>query len=135
MNSRYSFFILSAFLCLASCKTAKTGTTEKNTKTSFYKSGVFACYYHDKFNGRKTASGELFSNRKMTAAHKELEFGTRVKVTNIQNNKSVIVEVNDRGPFAKGLEIDLSKKAFDEISHDAKAGKLEVRLEILKDSR
>lgn len=135
MNFRYSFFILTVFFCLASCKTAKTGTAGKNTKTSFYKSGVFACYYHDKFNGRKTASGALFSNRKLTAAHKELDFGTKVKVTNVHNNKSVIVEVNDRGPFTRGLEIDLSKKAFDEISHDAKAGKLEVRLEILKDPR
>jgi len=135
MNFRYSLLILTAFLCLAGCKTAKTGVKDKNTKTSFYKDGVFACYYHDKFNGKKTASGAVFSNNKRTAAHKELEFGTKVKVTNVQNNKSVVVEVNDRGPFTKGLEIDLSKKAFHEISHDPKAGKLKVRLEILKDSR
>lgn len=135
MNLRYSFFFIIALLCLASCKTVKTGINDKNTKTSFYKDEVFACYYHDKFNGKKTASGAVFSNRNRTAAHKQLDFGTRVLVTNMQNNKSVVVEINDRGPFTKGLEIDLSKKAFDEISHDPKAGKLKVKLEILKDAR
>ncbi len=92
-----------------------------------------ASYYHDKFNGRKTANGDIFSNNKLTAAHKSLNFGTKVKVTNIKNNKSVIVTINDRGPFTKGVEIDLSKKAFDAISHDKKAGKLHVKLELMND--
>ena len=125
---RYNILICFLLLCFASCKTVKT---VKKSETSLYKNEVFACYYHNKFNGRKTANGEVFSNKKLTAAHKTLAFGTKVKVTNLENNKSVIVEINDRGPFTKGLEIDLSKKAFDEISHDKKAGKLSVSLELL----
>jgi len=132
MNLRYSLFSILIILCFASCKTANR---TKNAKTSLYKDEVFACYYHNKFNGRKTASGEVFSNSKLTAAHKTLSFGTKVKVTNIENDKSVIVEINDRGPFTKGLEIDLSKKAFDAISHDKKAGKLQVKLELINDSK
>ncbi|MEG0916195.1 MAG: septal ring lytic transglycosylase RlpA family protein [Myroides sp.] len=132
MNLRYSLFSILIILCFASCKTANP---TKNKKTSLYKDEVFACYYHNKFNGRKTASGAVFSNSKLTAAHKTLQFGTKVKVTNIENDKSVIVEINDRGPFTKGLEIDLSKKAFDQISHDKKAGKLQVKLELINDSK
>lgn len=132
MNLRSSLIIIILLIGFTSCKTA---SNSKNTKTSLYKDEVFACYYHNKFNGRKTASGIIFSNNKLTAAHKSLTFGTKVKVTNIENNKSVIVEINDRGPFTKGLEIDLSKKAFDAISHDKKAGKLQVKLELINDSK
>ena len=130
MNLRYSIFIILTVICFTSCKTANN---VKHTRTSLYKNEVFACYYHNKFNGRKTASGDVFSNNKLTAAHKSLNFGTKVKVTNTKNNKSVIVTINDRGPFTKGLEIDLSKKAFDAISHDKKAGKLNVKLELIND--
>lgn len=129
MNLRYNLFVL-ILLILTGCKTAHTA---KNTKTSLYKNEVFACYYHSKFNGRTTASGEVFSNKKLTAAHKKLPFGTRVKVTNPQNGKNVIVLINDRGPFTKGFEIDLSKKAFDQITHDSNAGKIKVKLEIIND--
>lgn len=132
MNLRYSIVIIILLLGFTSCKTA---SNTKTTKTSLFKDEVFACYYHNKFNGRKTASGAIFSNSKLTAAHKTLSFGTKVKVTNIENNKSVIVEINDRGPFTKGLEIDLSKKAFDAISHDKKAGKLQVKLELVNHSK
>lgn len=132
MNLRYSLIIIILLFGFASCKTA---SNTKNSKTSLFKDEVFACYYHNKFNGRKTASGAVFSNSKLTAAHKTLSFGTKVKVTNIENNKSVIVEINDRGPFTKGLEIDLSKKAFDAISHDKKAGKLKVKLELVNHSK
>lgn len=132
MNLRYSLFSILIILCFVSCKTA---SRTKNAKTSFYKDEVFACYYHNKFSGRKTASGAVFSNSKLTAAHKTLQFGTKVKVTNIENNKNIIVEINDRGPFTKGLEIDLSKKAFDAISHDKKAGKLKVKLELVNDPK
>ncbi|MEO6641166.1 MAG: septal ring lytic transglycosylase RlpA family protein [Chitinophagaceae bacterium] len=74
-----------------------------------------ASFYADKFNGRKTANGERFSNHKKTAAHKTLPFGTKVKVTNIKNGKSVKVRINDRGPFVAGRSIDLSKKAARKI--------------------
>ncbi|OAQ40869.1 hypothetical protein A5893_06225 [Pedobacter psychrophilus] len=77
-----------------------------------------ASFYADKFNGRKTASGEKFRNSKLTAAHKTLPFGTKVKVTNLRNGKSVKVKINDRGPFVAGRIIDLSKKAAHKINMD-----------------
>jgi rare lipoprotein A len=70
-----------------------------------------ASYYGDFFHGRRTASGERFDIRKFTAAHRTLPFGTRVKVTNLHNNKSVILRINDRGPHVKSRIIDLSKAA------------------------
>ncbi len=70
-----------------------------------------ASFYADKFKGRKTASGDIFRQNKKTAAHKTLPFGTKVKVTNLANGKTVKVRVNDRGPFVAGRIIDLSKKA------------------------
>jgi rare lipoprotein A len=74
-----------------------------------------ASYYADKFNGRKTASGERFNNSLHTAAHKTIPFGTRVKVTNLSNGKSVKVRINDRGPYVAGRLIDLSKSAAQKI--------------------
>jgi len=114
-----SFFILSC-------------SSSKNASGKVLKSKTEASYYHDKFNGKKTASGEKFSNSKLTAAHRTLPFGTKVKVTNLANDKSVIVEVNDRGPFKKSREIDLSKKAFMEITDNKNHGTLTVRIEVIK---
>jgi rare lipoprotein A len=70
-----------------------------------------ATYYASKFHGRRTSSGEIFSNNKMTAAHLRLPFGTMVKVTNIANGRTVVVKVNDRGPHSKVFIIDLSQAA------------------------
>ncbi len=77
----------------------------------------YASYYHDKFNGRRTASGEVFNNDKFTAAHRTLPFGTKVRVTNLRTGESVIVRINDRGPFHSSRALDLSKAAFDEIGN------------------
>lgn len=110
---------------LASCSSSKSASVK------VYKKNVHASYYADKFNGKKTASGEKFHNNKYTAAHKKLAFGTKVKVTNIANDKSVIVEINDRGPFTPGREIDLTKKAFMEIADNKNHGSLRVTLEII----
>ncbi|MEZ4853051.1 septal ring lytic transglycosylase RlpA family protein [Flavobacterium sp.] len=96
-----------------------------------YKDSVHASYYHDKFNGRKTASGKVFNNSEYTAAHKTLPFGTKVLVTNLVNNQSALVTITDRGPFIKGREIDLTKKVFMEIAQNKKRGILQVKLEIL----
>ena len=70
-----------------------------------------ASFYADFFQGRKTSNGEVFRQRKRTAAHKTLPFGTKVKVKNLKNGKTVKVRINDRGPFVEGRIIDLSKKA------------------------
>ncbi len=90
----------------------------------------YASYYHDKFNGRKTASGAIFSNSKLTAAHRTLPFGTKVKITNPKNGLSVIVTINDRGPFHSSRALDLSKAAFDEIGNLA-TGHMAIEYEIL----
>lgn len=70
-----------------------------------------ASYYANKFKGRRTANGEIFRQHKRTAASLTIPFGTKVKVTNLRNGKSVKVRINDRGPYVKGRIIDLSKKA------------------------
>ena len=98
-----------------------------------YKENAHASYYHDKFNDRKTASGELFDNNLYTAAHRTLKFGTKIRVTNTVNDSSVIVTVNDRGPFVKGRELDLSKKAFMQIAKFKQRGYLIVNIEILEE--
>lgn len=90
----------------------------------------FASFYHDKFNGRKTASGEIFSNRKLTAAHRTLPFGTVIQVTNLRTGKSVEVRINDRGPFHSSRALDLSKAAFDSIGNIAK-GTMPIEYEIV----
>jgi rare lipoprotein A len=121
-----------AFLVLFSIMLAACGGAKKASSYSTYEKKAVATYYADKFNGKKTASGEKFSNSKYTAAHKKLPFGTKLKVTNTANGKSVMVTVNDRGPFTKGYDIDLSKKAFMEITDNKNHGKLTVSLEIAK---
>lgn len=88
-----------------------------------------ASWYGGKFHGRTTASGEVYNMYSLTAAHKTMKFGTKVKVTNLSNNKSVIVRINDRGPFIKGRVIDLSKKANQIIDCEL----CKVSLKIIKD--
>lgn len=74
-----------------------------------------ASYYASCLEGRQTANGDIFSNNQLTAAHKSLPFGTRLVVTNLVNNKQVIVTINDRGPFIKGRIIDLSQAAAQKL--------------------
>lgn len=91
-----------------------------------------ASYYANTFNGRLTASGSVFSNDKLTAAHKELPFGTKVKVTNISNHKSVTVTITDRGPFIKGRIIDLSQKAANKLGF-LNQGATRVQIEVINE--
>lgn len=105
--------------------------TYGNLKFKSFKKTAHASYYADKFNGRRTASGKKFNNNKYTAAHRKLPFGTKVRVTNESNGKCVIVEITDRGPFVKGREIDLTRRAFMDIAHNKKSGTMNVSLEIV----
>ncbi|PWV81596.1 septal ring lytic transglycosylase RlpA family protein [Halomonas sp. A11-A] len=75
----------------------------------------YASFYHDKFHGRATASGERFDQNQLTAAHPDLPFGTEVVVTRPDTGREVTVVINDRGPFVKGRIIDLSKRAAREL--------------------
>lgn len=74
-----------------------------------------ATFYHAAFHGRRTANGEKFNNNAFTAAHRTLPFGTRVRVINLSNNRSVVVRVNDRGPMLKDRVIDLTQRAAREL--------------------
>ena len=89
-----------------------------------------ASFYAKKFNGRRTASGERFHNKLMTAAHRTLPFGTRLRVTNRANNQSVVVRVNDRGPYSRNRLIDVSYRAAHEIGM-VRAGVASVEIEVL----
>ena len=95
-----------------------------------YQSGKASWYgLGDGYNGKRTASGEIFDTYSLTAAHRTLEFGTIVRVTNLENGKSVIVRINDRGPFVKGRIIDLSYRAQKDIGL---SGVGRVKLKLLK---
>ncbi|WP_041942046.1 septal ring lytic transglycosylase RlpA family protein [Weeksella virosa] len=98
-------------------------------KSSEVATGIVS-WYGDKFHGRKTASGKIYDKNELTAAHKTLPFGTKVRVTNIKNGKSVVVEINDRGPFIKSRVLDLSKAAFSEIGKTS-SGVMQVEYEVL----
>ncbi len=98
MAIRYITGIILLVVCFSSCSPKVT----QSGKASFYA---------DYFKGRKTANGEIFRQRKLTAAHRTLPFGTKVKVVNLANGRTVKVRINDRGPFVDGRIIDLSKKA------------------------
>ncbi len=89
-----------------------------------------ASWYGGKFHGRLTASGEVFNTNDFTAAHKTLPFGTIVRVTNLDNGKSVVVRINDRGPFVAGRVIDLSRAAASAIGMIGK-GVAHVKLDII----
>lgn len=141
-------FILTAFTAVPETVPAKVSTTAKSPDTTevapaceevkeasdnltLYKTSVLATYYANKFNGRKTTSGERFHNSKYTAAHMRLPFGTMVRVTNESNGKSVDVKVNDRGPYSKKYEIDLTRQAFMEIASKKGSGSFKVKIEII----
>ncbi len=118
-----------AFLSLiAGCSTAQPGGGD--SWVGFTETGQ-ASYYSDKFQNRKTASGAIYKHELHTAAHKKLPFGSKVKVTNRKSGKSVVVTINDRGPFVKGRIIDLSKSAFSQIGSTS-SGLISVKIEVLR---
>jgi rare lipoprotein A len=113
-------------------KAVAVDTLKPKLKLKAFKTKAHASYYHNKFNGKRTSSGIRFSNDKYTAAHRKLPFGTKLKVTNEENGKWVVVEVIDRGPFSRGREIDLSRRAFMEIASNKNSGSINVKLEIIE---
>lgn len=99
-------------------------------KIPIYKPEVgTASYYANKFEGRKCSSGEIFSNWSLTAAHKTLKFGTVVKVTNLRNDSSVIVTINDRLPQNSKRNIDLTLRAAEQLNF-VKSGLTKVKIEV-----
>ncbi len=124
MRLKYSLLFFITLVAIASCATVpfnKYGDTITGT----------ASWYGGEFIGRKTADGEIFTSQSLTAANKTLPFNTRVLVTNLNNNKSVIVRINDRGPYVGDRIIDLSYAAANAIDMIG-TGTAPVRLEIVK---
>jgi len=92
----------------------------------------YASFYGHEWQGRQTANGERLDLSAMTAAHKTLPFGTRVRVTLLATGRSVVVRINDRGPFVRGRIIDLTDGAARRIGLDSRRGIGKVRLEVLR---
>jgi len=103
--------IIIFLLLFSACGSSRSGF---DNDSGAFQQGT-ASWYGPNFNGNPTANGERFDMRKLTAAHRTLPFNTHVKVVNLNNQKSVTVRINDRGPFAKGRIIDLSKRAAEKI--------------------
>ena len=107
----------------------KTSYSLPDVSAKVAQSGV-ASYYGPGFHGRRTANGETFNMNALTAAHRTLPFGTKLKVTNLANGKSAIVRVNDRGPYAHGRILDLSVAAAKQIGSTG-SGTARVTLEVV----
>ena len=118
-----SLILLSLFALLAGCSTiGGTGSSETGK----------ASWYGAQHHGKRTASGERFDQNALTAAHRTLPFGSRVRVTNLNNDRSVVVRINDRGPYARGRVIDVSRAAAQALGM-IRAGVVPVRVEHLGD--
>jgi rare lipoprotein A len=125
----YLFSILLFLTCFTARVNAKKPPTSNQKERLAPQTGV-ASWYGGRWIGRLTASGERYRAGDLTAAHRLLPFGTFVRVTNLRNNRSAIVRINNRGPFAKGRIIDLSKRAAADIAM-LDSGTARVRLEVL----
>lgn len=119
---------LLATIILLSC--SSTPTNANMYQSGDTESGK-ASYYAKSLQFQKTANGEQFNHRSNTAAHKDLPFGTLVRVTNIENGKSVTVRINDRGPFSENRIIDLSRSAFNSIG-DLDTGIIDVQIKVVQ---
>ena len=118
---RLSPILIFCVLLVGSChrKTVSSGVNVNETG--------MASFYSERYNGKKTANGEIYNSSKYTAAHKTLPFGTKVKVTNLSNQKTVKVIINDRGPFIAGRVIDLTLAAAKKIEM-VNAGIVKVKI-------
>lgn len=130
------FVVCAPCMCEGSCETRVTNTTlesaakAKKKKLKGKTETGEASYYADKFVGKPTASGEKYSHKALTAAHRTHPFGTKLRVTNLSNGKSVEVRVNDRGPFKRGRIVDLSLKAAKQIDM-VRQGVAKVKVEVI----
>ena len=124
--------LLVAVLAGCTSQPPRTPTSQQpqkpQTSTSEQLGSGKASYYGRQHHNKLTASGERFDQSSLTAAHRTLPFGSKVRVTNTRTGKSVIVRINDRGPFVRSRVIDLSKAAFERIG-STRSGVIRVRLE------
>ncbi len=129
-NSIIFITIISLYSCSSVIHFSQNTSSNFQKGVNYIEEGI-ASYYSDDFEGKLTASGEEFSQFGLTAAHRTLPFGTLVKVTNLENGRSVVVKINDRGPFIQGRIIDLSKTASQKLGFFGK-GLAKVKVEVLK---
>ena len=109
----------------------ETITADRSLVEFVDKGSMKASWYGPGFHGRKTANGEVYDQMSFTAAHKSLKFGTLLKITNQKNNKSVVIRINDRGPYIHGRDLDLSKAAALELGMVRK-GVAKIKVEEIK---
>jgi rare lipoprotein A len=109
----------------------ETVTADRNLVEFIDKGTMKASWYGPGFHGQKTANGEIYNQNSFTAAHKSLKFGTLLKITNLKNNKSVVIRINDRGPYIHGRDLDLSKAAATELGFINK-GVSKIKVEEIK---
>lgn len=121
-QNTFKIYIFLPVLFVVSCGSRNSSNGSYRTTT--------VSYYADKFDGKKTSSGETYRHSKHTASNKTLAFGTKVEIININNEKSVIITVNDRGPLKPARKFDLSQSAFKKIA-DLKEGIVKVKYRIL----
>ena len=117
--------LLTAFIVFAAADAVLADPRLAKTQT-----GISA-YYHDRYHGRRTASGEIYDKQALTAAHLRYPFGTRLRVTNLQNQKSVVVRVNDRGPYSRRFILDVSRRAA-RLLDFLRNGTARVNIEVLE---
>lgn len=133
-------FVLGILLACSGCagsthrkgytRVTKSSRVQKKAEIGYTFSGD-ASYYGEGFDGKKTASGEIFDSDDFTCAHRTLPFGTKLKVTRIKTGASVVVRVNDRGPYAKKRVLDLSEAAGKALGLD-KAGHAQVKAVVVE---
>ncbi len=123
-----TMILLISLTALAACAGSTRDPAEVGGVTS-QETGL-ASYYGHQYHGRTTANGETYDENKLTAAHRTLPFGTRVRVTNLENGKEVLLRINDRGPFVEGRIIDVSWRAAQDLDF-VQEGVVKARVEVL----
>ncbi|TRW48656.1 septal ring lytic transglycosylase RlpA family protein [Aliidiomarina halalkaliphila] len=128
---RHAIYLLLLTISIAITTGCSSVPKQSSPELVGYTETGVASYYAMKYQFRQTASGERFNQYAHTAAHKTLPFGTKVRVTNLANNKNVTVKINDRGPFIEGRIIDLSRASFGQIGN-LESGIIQVKIEVIK---
>ena len=123
---KHKFFHLTSLLLISIAAFAQQDSSQAGT---IYKERGIASYYAHKFNGRRTTSGEIYRRNRLTAAHKTLPLGSKVRVTNLRTGRWVIVIINDRGPRSRKRIIDLSERAAKHLGMTNGKGIVKVQVE------
>jgi rare lipoprotein A len=128
-HALYSLIIFLFSVAILGC--SSTPPIKKEVESAAYTETGKATFYAEEHKSEKTASGELYNPDLKTAAHRTIPLGSKIKVTNVDNGKSVVVTVNDRGPFAKDRIVDLSKSAFSSIG-SLSSGVISVQIQVIE---